>query len=324
MTAASAPARCSAPGGPFRLDDEAAYRAWRRRKLEHYPRAPADLTVAVADPAAPSAGEREAIATLCRSANMALYDFGTRGRDERRARADLIAFGSRFGLTAIEDHRSAEADGVVRIEVVDGGGRLGYIPYTNRAINWHTDGYYNFHGAERSVQAMLLHCVRDAAEGGVNRLLDPEIAYIRLRDADPRFIVALERPEAMTIPASIEADGRVRPDNVGPVFFIHPPTGALAMRFTARKRNVVWRDESATREAVALLMQVLETDPLVVTARLAPGQGLICNNVLHDRSAFVTPPAPSEGRLLLRVRYGERVGDGGAPSDPGEETHGEN
>ena len=38
---------------------------------------------------------------------------------------------------------------------------------------------------------MLLHCVRDAAEGGVNRFLDHDIAYILLRDAIPTFIAAL-------------------------------------------------------------------------------------------------------------------------------------
>ena len=89
-----------------------------------------------------------------------------RRRTSRRLRRDLIAFGAAFGLTAIEDHRSAEADGVVRIEVVRDGGRLGYIPYTDRAISWHTDGYYNYHGPDRFVGAMLLHCARDADQGG--------------------------------------------------------------------------------------------------------------------------------------------------------------
>ena len=49
------------------------------------------------------------------------------------------------------------------------------------------------------------------------------------------------RPDAMTIPANVEESGRARPDNPGPVFFVDPRSGALGMRFTARKRNVVWR-----------------------------------------------------------------------------------
>jgi hypothetical protein len=42
---------------------------------------------------------------------------------------------------------------------------------------------------------MLLHCVRPAASGGVNRLLDPELAYIALRDAVPALVRALMQPD---------------------------------------------------------------------------------------------------------------------------------
>ena len=122
----------------------------------------------------------------------------------------------------------------------------------------------------------------------------------------------------MTIPESVEADGRVRPENVGPVFYVDPRSGALGMRFTARKRNVVWRDDPLTRAAVARLEESLADDPLVAEVRLRPGEGLICNNVLHDRSGF-NPLAPAGcGRLLYRIRYGGRVmGDGGLAFNPG-------
>ena len=244
----------------------------------------------------------------------ARFGFSTIERWYYRAlkeRSDLILFAKAFGLVAIEDHRSAEADGIVRIEVVDQGGRLGYIPYTDKPINWHTDGYYNFHGPDRAVRAMLLHCMRPAAKGGVNRLLDPEIAYIRLRDSDPGHIEALMHPEAMTIPASVEANGRVRPENVGPVFYVDARSGALGMRFTARKRNVVWRDDPSTRAAVATLEAILREDPLCVETRMEAGQGLVCNNVLHDRTAFATSQDAGRGRLLYRVRYADRIGGGG-------------
>jgi len=294
------------PGGdPFDLDDEASYRAWRDVKLARYPARPEDLVVEIRDPALPSASERRAIGERCGRANAALYVFTQAPRDERSLRRDLIAFGAAFGLTAIEDHRSAEADGVVSIEVVRDGGRLGYIPYTDRPISWHTDGYYNYHGPERSVRAMLLHCARDADAGGENRLLDPEIAYVRLRDLDPGHIEALMHPQAMRIPANVEANGAVRPENVGPVFFVHPGDGALGMRYTARKRNISWRDDERTRRAAAALEQILETDPLVLRLRMQPGQGLICNNILHDRTGFVSSAAA--GRLLYRIRYHGRI-----------------
>jgi hypothetical protein len=38
---------------------------------------------------------------------------------------------------------------------------------------------------------------------------------------------------------------------------------------------------------------------------LAPGMGILCNNVLHDRSGFVD--AAATPRLLYRARYHERI-----------------
>jgi Taurine catabolism dioxygenase TauD, TfdA family len=299
-------------GSPYCLGDEAAYAAWREHKLAAYPLRPEDFVVEVRDLGAPTRAEREAIRGLARRANMALYIARSGVADERATRRSLVAFGQAFGLVAIEDHRSVEADGIVRIEVVDRGGRLGYIPYTDRPINWHTDGYYNFHGPRRAVRAMLLHCMRPAGEGGVNRLLDPEIAYIRLRDSDPGLVEALMHSEAMTIPESAEANARVRPENVGPVFYVDPRSGALGMRFTVRKRNVLWRDDPATRAALAKLEDVLRDDPLILKTRLAAGQGLICNNVLHDRTGFACPAEAGRGRLLFRVRYADQIdADGG-------------
>ena len=149
------------------------------------------------------------------------------------------------------------------------GSRAGYIPYSNRPLSWHTDGYYNFHGPSDCVKAMVLHCVRDADEGGVSALLDHEIAYIRLRDRDPAFIEALMHPEAMTIPAGEDGYGGPRPDNTGPVFFIDPESKSLVMRYTARKRHVMWREDAATQGAVNALEDVLESDPLVIRTNFA-------------------------------------------------------
>jgi len=83
--------------------------------------------------------------------------------------------------------------------------------------------------------------------------------------------------------------------------------GTLHMRYTARTRSIVWRADAATRDAVERLREILDSDsPYVFRLRLAGGQGLVCNNVLHDRSAFTDDPG--QGRLVYRVRYGDRVG----------------
>lgn len=292
--------------GPFNLDDEESYARWREGKLAAYPRSSAELLITIDDLARPTEEDRAAVLALCRRANMAVYRSGEAARDANAVRPALRALATTFGLRAVEDHRSAEADGIVAIEVASGGGRLGYIPYTNLAISWHTDGYYNYHGQSDAVLAMVLHCVRDAPEGGVSALLDHEIAYIRLRDHDPAFIAALMHPAAMTIPQGEEAGGRVRPDNTGPVFFVEPVRGALVMRYTARKRYITWREDVTTRRAIAHLKEVLASDPLTVHHKLMPGEGLICNNVLHNRTAFID--GGGAGRLLYRVRYHDRIG----------------
>jgi alpha-ketoglutarate-dependent taurine dioxygenase len=292
--------------GPFYLDATHAYAAWRKAKLAAYPKTPEELRVAVADLANPSPEERAAIEERCAIANMAIYDSGEAGADPQRTHFALPAFAAAFCLRQKEDHRSQAENGIVAIEVAAAGGRAGYIPYSSKPLSWHTDGYYNYHSAGDCVQAMVLHCVRDAAEGGVNALLDHEIAYIRLRDRDPAFIAALMHPNAMTIPAGEDGHGGPRPDNTGPVFFVEPVGGALVMRYTARKRNVIWRDDAATRAALTALDETLESDPLILRYKLRPGEGIVCNNILHNRSGF-TEAAGDAGRLLYRIRYHDRA-----------------
>jgi hypothetical protein len=82
--------------------------------------------------------------------------------------------------------------------------------------------------------------------------------------------------------------------------------GSLHMRYTARKRNVTWRQDTLTQQAVSALDEILHADStFIYRATLQSGQGLISNNVLHDRSGFDdNSDAP---RLLYRLRYFDRV-----------------
>ena len=78
------------------------------------------------------------------------------------------------------------------------------------------------------------------------------------------------------------------------------------MRYTARTRSIEWKDDAATREAVAFLGRLLDGDnPHVLRMRLQAGMGIVANNVLHDRSGFVDDPA--QPRLLYRARYLDRA-----------------
>lgn len=285
--------------GPFAAADDAAYRRWRAEKLARLPRSLDALTVDLADPAAPTAAERAALATAIARSGMAVYR--TAAGDEAAARRAVAGLARAVGLRRFEAHRSAGDDGIVAIRVSGAARQAGFIPYSNRPIGWHTDGYYAWDGVERAIRSMVLHCVRPAWEGGETALLDPEIAYIRLRDRDPALIAALMHPTAMTIPPCEEDDGSVRAATIGPVFFVDAE-GRLGMRYTARKRHVHWRDDPATRAAAAALIEITTDDPAILRTRLEPGVGVLCNNVLHDRAGFADADDPAEGRLLLRLR----------------------
>jgi alpha-ketoglutarate-dependent taurine dioxygenase len=285
--------------GPFNLADTAAYSAWREAKLAAHPTAVGELVVEVADIAALTAAEHGALLDRIRRCNMAVYVEPTRrARDDKAA---LRAAGGRFGLTSLDCNALADDDGVTPLAVHREGTRARYIPYSEKPIAWHTDGYYN--PPERTVRALLLHCANPAAEGGENRVMDVEMLYMALRDEDPGHIAALMRPDAMTIPPN-EEEGLLRPATVGPIFTV-AATGRLHMRYTARGRNVVWSDDPAVQAAATAIRRLLDESPYGFRHRLQPGQGLLSNNVLHTREPFRDDPACP--RLLYRARYHDRM-----------------
>jgi hypothetical protein len=247
-------------------------------------------------------------------ANMALYTItGGDGASPEKQKKWLRRMGEVFGFSRLDVNLCADDDGITPLSVDQSGSRGTYIPYTDRPLSWHTDGYYN--SPDHTIRGLALHCVRPAKIGGENRLMDPEIVYILLRDRNPAFIRALSRGDAMTIPAN-EEEGMdaVRTEQSGPVFSVSPADGSLHMRYTARKCNIRWRDDYATRNALMALEEILLADPGAYgfRYRLAAGQGLISNNVLHDRAGF--EDGVGLGRLLYRARYYDRAKNTG-PDD---------
>jgi hypothetical protein len=287
----------------YALDQSQAYLRWREHKLARYPRCAEDLIVEVRDPRQLSDGEVAEIRRVCATANMAVYSSPLNGMADKEIARRL---GARLGLARPRANPLADEDGISSLEVAPEKSGRGYIPYSKRRLLWHTDGYYN--APQQRIGAFTLHCVRPAAAGGENRLLDPEIAYILLRDADPRYVAALSASDAMTIPANEEDAAAARPAQSGPVF--STDAGALHMRYTARSRSIEWRADEATRAAVQFLKEILGSGSrYVFTLRLAGGQGIVCNNVLHDRSAFTDDPAFGLNRLVYRARYRDRIGN---------------
>lgn len=284
---------------PFDLDDIECYERWRESRLGAAPTSLDDLVVHVGDPRRLTDTEHDAILDRCRRANMAIYA-GTTGDDPDKSIP--AALGMRFGLNRLDHNRGADEDAITSLQVQSDARHAAFIPYTNRPIAWHTDGYYN--SADHQIRGLLLHCVRPAATGGENALLDHEIAYILVRDQDPAHIAALMHPECMTIPANGLDGAEARPDQTGPVFSVRPD-GRLHMRYTDRTRSIRWRDDPATAAAVDCLKTVLHTpSPWHFNGRLESGWGLISNNVLHTRTGFADGDAP---RLLYRARYYDRI-----------------
>ncbi|MBD3609517.1 MAG: TauD/TfdA family dioxygenase [Gammaproteobacteria bacterium] len=286
--------------GPFSLTDTSAYQYWRKAKLDSYPIQASHLKVDVSNPYAICGREKSAITENLRKYNLSIYSIS--GHQDKTLVAEL---GNQFGMSRLDSNLCADEDSITSLQVIEGGRQKGYIPYSNRPLNWHTDGYYNTGSAQ--IRGMILHCVQDAAEGGDNFLLDHEMAYLLMRDEDPRMIKAMMAADAMTIPANEEAGEEIRPAQTGPVFS-QDSSGNLHMRYTARKRNIEWKQDAATLDAVAFLEALLASESrYIFRYHLRPGEGLICNNVLHSRTTFTEDD--EHKRLLYRARYYDRASD---------------
>ena len=303
VTIASETRRGNTPGGrssPFDLGQVDAYLRWRDWKLARA--GESARMVEIRDPSALTASEYAELLTQIRHTNSALY--ATRHAADDKGAVHALA--RQLGLARLDGNLCADEDTLTSLRVMPQGTRHeGYIPYTNRPLNWHTDGYYNTDG--NRIRAMLLHCARPAARGGESALLDHEIAYILLRDENPEYIAALMQADAMTIPANVENGVLIRPAQSGPVFLVEPGTGNLYMRYTARRRNIEWKHDGVTQEAAEFLLRTLDADErYVVRHRLEAGQGIVSNNALHNRTGFDND-AGAGGRLIYRGRYYDRV-----------------
>lgn len=281
---------------------EPAYAKWRDNKLRAYDNGlhtkPVELD---------SIDLREHhlsnITNACKQFNYVIY------RLEDPAKGDksfVRMLGKKLGLHRLDGNLCSDEDNISSIQVMQTGRQTGYIPYSDKQLTWHTDGYYN--DEARTIRAMILHCVRSAAQGGENLMLDHEMAYIQLREAEPKFIEAFAQLDVLTIPPNIEDGVEIRGAQSGPVFSLDGVTQSLHMRFSARTRNIEWKQDVLTQEALACMRELLDgNNPYVITCRMESGEGIIANNVLHNRTAFVDAEDLQNKRLLYRARYYDRV-----------------
>ncbi len=297
-------ARPRTPAGtPFDLDNTQAYEIWREWKLADYPKTAQDLIVEVRDPLCLTVAERTAITQHCYKVNMALY--ACSGGDVC-SKETIARLGEQFGLRHLDNNLCADNDSITSVRVMPSGRHRNYIPYSNRRLLWHTDGYYN--RSQQQIRAFVMHCVRAASSGGENALLDPEILYLLMRDENPDYVKALMQPDAMTIPSNVEHGIEIRGAEVGPVFSVDTKTGTLHTRYTARTHSILWKNDPVLRAALRFLKDILTQNCRYVFRHcLKPGQGLICNNVLHTRAEFKDDTSTSHDRLLYRARYYDRI-----------------
>ena len=307
-------------GSPFSLSGDAnndAYLAWREKKLADFPDF-SEITVDVGDGARFTLSESKKIRSLLKRCGMAIFrssDAMASSGDESHGRDVVSGISKHFCLKNPDKNPYADEDALTPLHVAAGKARIEegrklYIPYTDKAINWHTDGYYNL--PDRTIRTMLLYCVRPAKSGGTNMLFDPEMAYLLMRDADVEMVRALAHPQAMTIPANEIDEAVTREDVTGPVFSIDRIDGSLRMRYTARKKNVVWRNDTNTIKALGFLENMFseanaKNNKFMFEYGLGAGEGLICNNILHTRTSFVDGEQENEKRFILRGRYKQRI-----------------
>jgi len=283
---------------PFSPGNDAAYQRWREGRLRYAAPVLSDLLVTIENPGRLSNDEKAALLERCTNFNMVIYQLQDLAQQDKSL---VHALGQQLAMDKLDANLRADEDRVSSLQVRAQTGNQ-YIPYTNKALSWHTDGYYN--PLDKQIFGIIMHCVRPAAAGGVNSLFDPDVMYIALRDEDPAYIEALMHPQAMTIPDNVEHGKVIRAAQAGPVFMTRPD-GRLHMRFSARKRNIIWRDTPDTLAAVEKINQRLADEANVFKVALRAGQGIICNNVLHNRTGFVD--SETQKRLMYRARYFDAV-----------------
>ncbi len=282
------------------LDNSDNYKCWRDKKLANVVDDINLCMVEIANPFALTIAEKTAIQRLCEYNNFALFAIKAQ-KDYEQA---IIQINHQMGLVDYDQHLYAQNNGLAYVTKSNKIGQLGFITYTNKALGWHTDGYYN--AIENRVRAFSLFCIAPSVTGGVNQWIDPQMVYLLLREENQDVVEVLSHPQAMSIPEH-KVNGKVRrAKSVGPIFFIDEIDNTLCMRYTQRKKNIEFLNSTELQQALALLDDLLKTKtPYHFEHLMNANQGLICNNVLHNRSMFVDHP--SKPRLLLRGRYTNRV-----------------
>ena len=284
------------------FDFEADYSDWREFKLANCTDQSNLTPISIDDPTSLSKQESEQLHNHCEYNNFALYRLS---QPRLASKASIRAITEQLGMIELDQNLCADNDSISSLQVMDIGRTRGYIPYTAHALNWHTDGYYN--PLHEHIRSFLLHCIQNAVSGGENMLINHELIYIQLFDEEPALVAALMQPDALTIPANVEDGIEIRPEQTGPVFYRDTKTNTLQMRYTSRSRSIRWKQDEQITRAISKIEELLKDSDHVLHYSLQPGEGLICNNILHGRSAFTNGNISEQQRVMYRARSYNRL-----------------
>lgn len=209
--------------------------------------------------------------------------------------ANIMKFAMSLGMRTFDSHNIDESN-ISTISADKTENNIRYIPYTNKALNWHTDGYYD----SKPIFSWLLHCVEPALLGGENFLLDHELAireYILKHDD----ISCLMSNNAFSIPKDKVAEREVTTNYVCDM---NNEYKKLHMNFSMRKENI--KIDKDSESAVSKLIKIIKEDckKYHLTYKLSKSEGIVTNNILHGRNSFKDGPTM---RKILRIRSHERL-----------------
>jgi len=134
------------------------------------------------------------------------------------SKSGLLAITSQLGLQDVDGNLCAGTDHISEIQNTDTGVKAGYIPYSNKKLSWHTDGYYN--KSNEKIKGMVLFCMQEASTGGETLLCDHEKLFFELYKINPDYIDALMEDDVLTIPENQTTPGHFRAAQHGSVFTV--------------------------------------------------------------------------------------------------------
>ncbi|BBB24397.1 conserved hypothetical protein [Isorropodon fossajaponicum endosymbiont JTNG4] len=276
------------------------YKRWRDNKLANANTKIETCLIEISNPFELTRSEKDRIKLFCQQNNFALFNI----KQQDNYPQAIIAINKQLGLIDYDPHLYVQDQGLAHITQSVKKDQAEFIPYTDKAIGWHTDGYYNT--IEQRIRAFSLFCVTPASRGGENQWIDQQMVYLQLRESNPDVAKALTHTQAMSIPEHVVNGVVRRKTSIGAIFFIDEPSSQLYMRYTQRKKNIKFLDAQKVKQAITILDAHLSaTTEYHFSHTMTANQGMLCNNILHKRSGFIDNPL--NPRLLLRGRYFNRL-----------------